>query len=138
MRQQKVCNLGGIDVVNAGHPRVNIDASEVDDVEQSLSVVTDDVADRLLRVVFVGVDKGFHPLGHRLRRLLLIEGLTVDAVGKASHRQRTRRQMRQQKVCNLVVVVEQIAFGVALAWPVDLSQVTELVFATGLLPHRIE
>ena len=66
------------------------------------------------------------PLRHVRRRVLLEERLAERAVGIAAHRERPPAQVRHEHVCDLAVVVDQVALRDPLVGPEDLVEVREL------------
>ena len=126
------------DVAAACVQRVELDAAQVGDVEQSGGVVDREVVDlALLRIV--ALDHASSEPVRRVRgRRLLVEGLAVDAVGHPLHRERMVGQVRHDQLADVEVVVQQVALGVALVGPEDLREVGQAKLATvHLEPPRI-
>src|SRR5581483_1829994 len=86
-------------VVETAGPRVVIDATQIREIKQIRAVVRHKVRHRA--VAFFGMNQGgSQPCRPRLRRFLLKEELTLDAVWVAFQNQRTVFQKWQNKGSN--------------------------------------
>ena len=116
--------VGRVLRVDARHPRMQIDAAEVHEVQQRVAVVAHHVAQEVATALAADLDRA-HPLGRAGLRFLLVEGLAGDAVREAVEVDRPVAQVRQEHLGHLLVVAEQVALGEALGRPVDLVEVAE-------------
>jgi hypothetical protein len=119
--------VGTIDVVAACVPWVQIDAAEVHDPQQRREILhhgkIDDVARRVL-------DRArLDPFRTRRRRALHEEALARRAVRIALHHHRTIDEVRQERRCDVGVILQEIALGQAELGPEDLAQIGETHFA---------
>ena len=105
-----------IQMLNARHPRVLLDIAGIRDVEKLLAIGADEIPD----IAFDVLPTRFlcaYPVGRVVRRILLIKRLAVNPVWKTLEDQRTVQQVRNQVGRYLVVVLNEIAFGVAVFGP---------------------
>src|SRR5436305_1987062 len=103
-------------MLHSRHPGVLLDISGIRNVQELISLGTDEVSNGALHVLRPDL-LGAYPLRRVIRSILLIERRTMDAVRKTLENQRPIQQMRNQIRRDLVVVVDQIAFGVAVLRP---------------------
>ena len=109
-------------------PDVQRNRGHVGDVQERLEVVAHEVADLALRVLAPD-SLQLHPLGDKARRVLLKERLAADAVWIPREHHRPVLQVGQEPRGDGAVVLDEIAFGVALLRPEDLVEVGELHLA---------
>src|SRR5947207_2792251 len=98
---------------------------EIDDVAQAQRIVDDDVVDDASRIRRVDAE-GPKPGRRKMRRVLLIERLSVDPVWKPREHERPIAKVRKQQGRDGVVVRKQIALGISVRLPKDFGEITEL------------
>ena len=101
--------IGSIDVVAACVPRVQIDAPEVDHPQQRGTVLDHRKIDDVAVTVIDPAD--LNPRRPRRRRALHEEEPAVGAVRVALHHHRAVSDVRQQRLRDVGVVLQQVAFG---------------------------
>ena len=111
-------------MLHARHPRVLLNVSGICNVEQLFAVCTNEVPDVTIHILGIYLLSA-NPLRRVIRRVFLVERFTVYPIGKALKNERTIQEVRDDIGRDLVVIVDQVAFRVAVFRPEDLVQVGE-------------
>src|ERR1043166_7594701 len=123
-----------IDVVAAGVPLVQIDATEVDYPKQRRQIANDGKIDRVARRMFdLAYVDPFRSWG---RGPLLEKEFSRGAVWVAFHDHRAVLQVRQQYRGNITIVLQEIALRDFELGPEQLPQIRKLHRLTG--NHRLK
>ena len=116
-----------VGLVDAGVPRVHVDAVHLHHPEHGLRRVEEREVDEprpaLARVGAEGA--GRNPGGHPLRRLLLEVDVTVRAVREALHRERAVAEVRDEHRRDRAVVLEQVLLRDSLVGEEDAFRARE-------------
>jgi hypothetical protein len=125
--------VGLLERPHPAHPDMQWNGSKVGDVDEGVDVVTDEVVDVALGVVAPDRHRT-NPVGRELRCVLLIEGLSIDAIRESRQDERPVAQVRQQPRRNRPVVLDQFTLRVLLVLPEYLAEIRELDLWWGLGP----
>ena len=108
----------------AREPRVELDAAEIDEVEERPAILTEHIVDR--PPGRPGNDPlGLDPARKKARHVLMKKTLVANSVWLPVQRLRPVDQIRKYRVCDTFVVTNEIAFGVTLLGPEHLRQMSE-------------
>src|ERR1700680_4706048 len=104
---------------------MNRNGAHVGDVSQSLDALKNEIGNVALRIL--GVDsRPANPLRRETWRVLLEKALALDSVGIARQHHRTVLQIGQHPSRDSLVVVDQIALGIAFGRPEDFVGVRDV------------
>src|SRR5579883_915685 len=117
--------VGMVEIADAAHPGVVIDATEIDQVQETCPIVGEWIVIGLGWMAFA--DRlATYPVGEVARCIFLKEELAGDAVGVALHGEWPVLEMGEQPGGDAVVEGEQIAFRPAVAREEDFVEIGEL------------
>ena len=127
--------VGPIDVVAAGIPLVQVDASQVDHPEEGREVLDDREVDHVARRMLDGA--GFDPVRAGEGCALHEEERARCAVRVALHDHGPIAEMGQQNGRHVDVVLDEVPLGDAERWPERLPEVRELHLAIPEVDDRL-
>jgi len=120
-------------IVTPRVPRVQVDASQIDEPQQRCEILDDRKCDDVARAVR---DRArLDPWRTRLRGPLHEKALARSTVGIALHHHRAVGEMRQQHGRHGRVVLQQVTFGDAALGPEGLAQVGQSNVAATDVQH---
>ncbi len=117
--------VGFVDRRASRMQRMELDAAEVRDVEQTGGVLHHEVADHAVAAVLGEHVAARDPVRRVRGRGLLVEEVARDAVGHPFHRERPLGEMGKDQWCDVEVVGDEVALRVALVGPEDLVEVRQ-------------
>ena len=127
--------VGAIDIVTAGIPGIEIDATKIDEPQQRRQILDDRERDDIARPVRDRA--GFDPVRSGFRRALHEKMRARRAVGVTLHDHRAVGEMRQQRRRDVRVILQQMGFGDGEIGPEQLAQIREANLASHHHQHRV-